>query len=717
MLLPLLLALPAQGIAHAQLHAPDADVFLEIDSAKELFAARERAPFNKLFADEQLQKLCGLLEGFKLPVGPIGEAAFPASLFGETSPFRALRHASVSLGGIDASMADPAHPHLGLEVVLDFADPAAATTALALLDASHWHSSDPALARELAFGEHSCALHWYEGGPGLPLASPHVWIAQDQARVYLGALETTPEQVAARVAGKQPGLPEEARLFADSETLGPSVGSQLYRLWCDIDAHGLFQSPEIASAGQAGQAFARWVIPAILPYVGAKGIWRVEMRGERFITDSVYLRNAAFETKSIGVGAIDATAARFVPKEAVGAWITNIDSPALEGELRSLLGALPAKDQHAPTIPLDELPLLAGGLGTHAACYMLPINSVQALVPRVFLALELKDKAKFEAGLHAWAAQLGELDPALKVVDKEYRKSACVSISVGAQEEPAAAPKPGPFGALSPDTSLNPTIVVLDDRVLFALKKNYAQTETRRISEGKPGEPHALAAPGAIEKDVFEASVMDWGGLFGKLLDIAKGLAPMAAGMLGPDAPQIDPAALPGSATLARYFQPTTSWSKRLPDGRIHTHSESSFGPETPAQIALFVGAASKVMGERAAASPEKTAPLVPARPANVPPTPDKAALQTQSALLLVKDGLTVYRLDSEKLPAKLEQLLVATDRYPDGFLAPEKSVPKDGWGHVLAYKPDADGKHYLLYSFGPDGKDDGGAGDDLKAP
>lgn len=697
MLSSLLLAALGLGLAHAPLHPAGADLFLELGSPKDAFAARDRAPFNRLFADEEMKKLYGLLESFGMPVATMGETALPAALFGETSPFRALQHASFSATGVD-QLGGASDVHLGLGAVLDFADPANAAAALAALDG--WKAleanASAELAKECAFGEHTCALRWYRAAPGsLVSFASALWFAQDGPRLYMGSSENPPERVAARIAGKEPGLPEETQLFAGVEALSPSSGLPVYRLWSDVDLQGLLNSPQLASYGPG----AKLGLPMLVPFVGAKGVWRVEMRGERFVTEAVYRRHAGFETKAFGNGVADASAARFVPKEAVGAWVTNIDGKALEAEIRALVGAA------------QELPPLTDGLGTHAAFYMLPINSIQALVPRAFLAVELKDKARFEAALKAWAAKLAELNPEAKVVDKPYRKLSCVSISIGKQEEEPAAPSASPLGGLTPDMSINPTIVVFEDRVLFGVKKSYTQSETRRIVDGKSIEVHEIANAETFPKDVFEASVMDWGGLYGKLLDIAKGLAPMAAGMMGENAPQIDASALPGSATLARYFKPSTSWSKRLADGRIYTYAESSFGPETPLEIALFASAAGPLVQSRAERPP---APVTAPAPE---PAADAHAIETQAALLLAKTGIAVYRIDNAKLPATLETLLAPSANYPDGYLAPQKSVPKDGWGHELAYKPEADGKRFLLYSLGPDGKDEGGAGDDVKAP
>jgi len=710
MLLSFFLAALGSGGAHGPLHPANADLFLEIGSPKDAFAARERAPFNKLFADEELKKLYALLEGFGMDVAALGEAALPSALFGEASPLRALQHASFSATGLDMFSGDLSNLHVGIEGVLDFPDPTAAAALLKTLDDSKTltRSTSAELAQECKLGEERCALRWFATEDGL-LAGQVVWFAQTGPRIYMGSSENPPERLAARLAGKEPGLADEAQLFAGTAAMSPSSGLPIYRLWSDVDLQGLARSPALAAYGDGAQVLAHWILPTLIPFVGAKGVWRVELRGERFVTESVYQRQPGFESKALGAGNTDASAARFVPKEAVGAWITNVDGAALEGEMRSLVGALLARDKGAKPDALKELPLLADGLGTRAAFYLLPINGIQALLPRAFLAVELKDKAKFEAALSAWAAKLTQLAPEAKVVDKPYRKLSCVSISFDKESEEQATPSASPLGALTPDMSLSPTIVVFEDRVLFGLKKSYAQTETRRIADGKSTEVHPLANPETFPKDVFEVSSMDWGGLFGKLLDIAKGLAPMAAGMMGENAPQIDASALPGAATLARYFKPTTSWSKRISDGRIYTCVESSFGPETPLEIGLFASSAGSVMKLRPSTEPAKP-------PEAEPVAMDKAALETQATLLHVKTALAVYRIENAKLPAKLEDLLAPAERYPDGYLAPQKNLPKDGWGHALAFRPEADGKRFLLYSCGPDGKDDGGAGDDVKA-
>ena len=78
----------------------------------------------------------------------------------------------------------------------------------------------------------------------------------------------------------------------------------------------------------------------------------------------------------------------------------------------------------------------------------------------------------------------------------------------------------------------------------------------------------------------------------------------------------------------------------------------------------------------------------------------DMQALSTQIRLYEMKNS--GRRLGGEGLQALVDQKLL-------------DSLPLDPWGNGYAYKADsAAPKGFFLYSFGPDGKDDGGGGDDI---
>lgn len=77
----------------------------------------------------------------------------------------------------------------------------------------------------------------------------------------------------------------------------------------------------------------------------------------------------------------------------------------------------------------------------------------------------------------------------------------------------------------------------------------------------------------------------------------------------------------------------------------------------------------------------------------------DMQALVTQIRLYEMKNS---GRRLNGNLQALVDQKLLET-------------LPLDPWGNGYVYKPDSSApKGFFLYSFGPDGKDDGGNGDDI---
>ncbi len=81
--------------------------------------------------------------------------------------------------------------------------------------------------------------------------------------------------------------------------------------------------------------------------------------------------------------------------------------------------------------------------------------------------------------------------------------------------------------------------------------------------------------------------------------------------------------------------------------------------------------------------------------------------------LLRLDTGLMLYSAVNGSYPASLDVLLAPQQDWEDGFLSEkERGIEADAWGNAFVYK--LDGDSYKLYSCGPNGTDDGGAGDDL---
>jgi hypothetical protein len=72
---------------------------------------------------------------------------------------------------------------------------------------------------------------------------------------------------------------------------------------------------------------------------------------------------------------------------------------------------------------------------------------------------------------------------------------------------------------------------------------------------------------------------------------------------------------------------------------------------------------------------------------------------ETQNGLLLVTLALHAFQLENARYPASLTEL-------SPGYV---KKLPDDPFAAQGTFKYRIQGKTYLLYSVGPDGKDDGG--------
>ena len=199
-----------------------------------------------------------------------------------------------------------------------------------------------------------------------------------------------------------------------------------------------------------------------------------------------------------------------------------------------------------------------------------------------------------------------------------------------------------------------------------------------------------------------------------------------------PDDIPLDLALLPGSDTVAKHFFPITSYSFETKEG-IYGRSVSPFGPEVLLGVAA-VGIGSTVLvskniaqkgririgpvtqKKKPARKPKKV--LLPGAQGKIAPAkpPSKATpaqkRRVQEDFDLLSSGLVIYKVETGFYPETLDILLKPTQDYPHGFLPDRTALPKDPWGRPYKYKRTATG--YRLWSVGPNGKDEGGKGDDI---
>lgn len=165
----------------------------------------------------------------------------------------------------------------------------------------------------------------------------------------------------------------------------------------------------------------------------------------------------------------------------------------------------------------------------------------------------------------------------------------------------------------------------------------------------------------------------------------------------------VDMALMPTSDTITQHLYGSLSYGLKTEDGAIM----EGFSPIGGEVVGIVAGAA--VMGGVVAfstvAGMEAASPMAPAPVATSPND------QARSDLNNLKSGITVYKLQNGHVPATLDELLLPTDTFPTGYLS-ETSLPIDPWGNAYFYT--GSDKAYKIWSAGPNGADEGGAGDDI---
>jgi hypothetical protein len=697
------LVLLALGDApHAALHPAQADLYFEVADVGAVISAYSTAPAVRVVSSAGAARIAAVVKavGFDLEslagsLMPVPDPTRPADRWW---PWSHATRASCSLSGIEGGVSTGGGPRsLSGWLICDFALPEAASQAEQALIAMGGGESRP--VGEIALAEGSIPVR--EIGSPIEALDPHAWLVREGDRLILGFGAARPEEYVARSTDPQGGLaPAWARnTTANSPT--PAGTVPVLDILADME--------ELPAFAADNPAFAATTL-LLAPFLSSKGYWRITLRADRFLTDALYEpRGRAREILGLlGPAPAPSSAARLVPPEAVGAWIGAVDPARAESAvgtlLMGLLGESPVEG------PREGEAGIADGLKSSVAVSLLPVESLVKPTPRVLLSIDLADAAQFQAGLDAWLTRAQAGHPDLEVERKPYRK--VPTIVLGSKQEKSASSAPtSPFGA----SALEPkrvTIVVLDDRVLVASTPSLARSEIKRLQEKSETTTQIGIQGIAHPAEAIEYSTLDWATLLSSVYDGARGFAPMLAQNL--EKP-IEVDKLPTGAQLFAPLQPSTSWS-RIVDGRIQTHGESSFGPETPAAIAAVIW-----IGMKAMRMPRATPVDVNPTPTNADETPASAdasdeRVRTLTALREVRTAIAVYRSQFGRLPDTTTDLLQKTDAFPDGFLK-SGAVPKDAWNRDLVYVRAADGSTYTLYSFGADGIDQQGSGDDVRLP
>lgn len=447
------------------------------------------------------------------------------------------------------------------------------------------------------------------------------------------------------------------------------------------------------------------------------GHWRLDLDAAtgQFVMEGAHAKSKVGATAGLlGATPVDASALTLAHPDALVTTVTSLDKNVLVNllnEIAKMEGpeAFEELDANFGFRPDRDL---AQPLGS-AVSYSLPKLGSLLAAPNLMFAMDLDDKEGFLRGMDGLFKLVGEMGEGVSVTRETYKGiSTLYKVSMPALFEGL------PLDGLPVDLAkiIEPTISVLDDRVVITMNRTHAKKEVRRVrnllKEGAEQTFHAgIMGLGDLE-GATTVSYADWAGFVGGIYSQLKAFGPMLAGAL-----PVDVTALPSSDVLTRHFLPSERRVRVVGDTVRHS-SRSSFGPETtalPLLMTFGVGAAvaAPMAMDAELMVVEEAQATFPAEEAIDVGGADLPTINTTVAFTEVAVAITLYQLDrGDKLPATLADLAQKSKSYPNGYL--DGALPKDGWGHDLLYK--VDGNDFILWSKGPDGVDQQGAGDDVIA-
>ncbi|MEO0649932.1 MAG: type II secretion system protein GspG [Planctomycetota bacterium] len=353
------------------------------------------------------------------------------------------------------------------------------------------------------------------------------------------------------------------------------------------------------------------------------------------------------------------------------------------------------EDYHAQGVDLLGMDLRKDLIAQFGSTYAVSLEPVQALgPPKLMFHAQIEDPERVSATLNSIVESIAAALPEdFEAQTRPYRGMPLARLALKGLDIPI---------------SIEPSFGLFNDRLIFGLTGTQVKKELRRLGKGE-AQPHRLLGDPQVgfERQLSSLTYFDWPTFVSSAYDMGRALAGLAGGM-PPDVPiALDD--LPDGEIFEEYFQPSVITVRETPGGR-RVQGVASFGPE----LGLMIQAASA----GAQAFVEDSMPdfgnsiVLEADPIPLQRT-DPMGL-TNEAMNRVRVALQVYFYEHESAyPATLDALSQPTADFPQGALDGEP-LPNDGWSRALRYTVDPGGQGYRLWSVGPDGVDQSGAGDDI---
>lgn len=317
--------------------------------------------------------------------------------------------------------------------------------------------------------------------------------------------------------------------------------------------------------------------------------------------------------------------------------------------------------------------------------------------PDSYMTFSVNDSGALTRALAAMATgiseQFGSQSP-FSLRQSEHEGSALFEVqlggmlaSVGAMVQPALAVRDGEL------------VFCSSTRQLKSFLNGSVGSGDAPLSEN--GRFRSFASQLSGKGGLLGLSYSDNASSFGAQYTGLVGQVQMASVMLG-EMP-VDFTKLPTEGTISKHLDASFSGAYSPAAGVTVSRAESQFQVADILPVAVILGLA--FAGQEMGMAP-------PPAPVEVDPFD-----QVQGDLRELKASVMVYKIDQGDYPTALGQLLEPLDEFPNGAYS-HGALPNDPWGQAYAYEMAMHPKRKRLmpkiWSFGPNGVDDGGEGDDI---
>ncbi len=730
-LLPLFLSLVPSAQDHSPLHPAGASLFMQAPDIAGLISAYEQSAYAKLMQDPELLEAIGNVLGEEdfNPLAVLEAEIEAAENSGDIPSIRpllaSLRAISMSVnlrdndlgafvsaarggGGMSSEkmMEQKAAQDLGFQFVIDFADAQSASDTVALLFETLSDNERSAVATSEVDGPRGKMKRWSVETEDEPMAST-MELFQDGSRLWwrLGDLDVQTQ--VERMGGKGSTVAE--RMGAMNAGMGVRSGVSL------LEVHNRLgdQVLELIEAEMGVDGVSSLILQLLEGMGGPgysmllrNGAWRVSADGGRFMTQGMHTApSGSLLDGAIGGKNLSPESMSLVHPEAIAGGVVSLDADRIsawirqkeeENESNDLAQVQQAYGFH----PVDDLIEPLGG----AMAWSLNGNfGISA--PPFQIAAEVRDAEALRRGIAGLARLMADDSGEMATItSKPYRGFDVTTVKFnGDAFEGSGMP-------MNPADMVQPTFVVLEDRVVMTLNSIQAKREIKRVIKGNAELNPLLASDAIPDGGAGDIGFANWIEVVGRLYSAGKSFAPMMMGQMDGAAADLDLTALPNAELFTRHFSTSYNWKRVAQDG-MQYYGESSFGLEGNALPLAFLASVGGFMtASNAQPVPLAIASGVPGPAVEVENGPERA----QANIATLQAAVSQFQTNNGgRLPENLSVLFMK-DSSGNQYVPGTNMV--DPWGNEYLYWVSDDRSHFAIWSAGSNGVDDSGEGDDIIA-